>query len=67
MARDQKGQTNRSKNYRYLYGRDEDEKEIEYEVTRLPLEEKIAVIRRATTKNWKYVQVFKFLALDRIV
>lgn len=56
MASTDKEESDRAKNYRYLYGRDGEEK-VKYEIPELPLEDKIASVRKVVCKNWKKAEV----------
>ena len=42
--------------FKFMYGRG-DEKAVKYEICELPMQNKVATVRRAVSKNWNYVQV----------
>jgi len=46
--------------YTFIYGR-EDEKKVEYEVCELPMQNKVATVRRIVSKNWNYLQVYSLI------
>lgn len=52
-------ETRKVKKYRHLYGRDEDgeEKKVQYELAKLPLQDEVAGMRRVATLTWSYMKV----------
>lgn len=49
------------KKYKHLYGRDEEggEKEVQYEVAKVTLQDEVAGVRRVATLNWNYIKVYQ--------